>query len=289
MLFFLSLKLNASKIKSTILFTTNRSNSLANKFKKGIFYHLNAKNMKILVCISNVPDTTSKITFSDDRTHLNTSGIQFIVNPYDEIALSKAIELTENDNGTVTVINVGEASTEPTIRKALALGADEAVRVNAYPRDAWFVAKQIAHFAQDKHFDLILTGRESIDYNGTQVASFIGELLQIPSISIAKKLDITTDHATVEREIEGGKEVISVSLPIIVGTAEGVAEPKIPNMRGIMSARTKPLNILEAIDVDRLSTIVKYETPSPRGTVTLVDASEPEKLVELLHSTARVI
>lgn len=289
MQFFLSLKLNASKIKSTILFATNRSKSLANIVKKESFYHLNAKNMKILVCISNVPDTTSKITFSDDRTSFNTSGIQFIVNPYDEIALARAIELAEGGNGTVTVISVGEASTEPTIRKALAIGADDAVRVNAYPHDAWFVAKQIAHYAQDKHFDLILTGRESIDYNGSQVAAFIGELLQIPSISIAKKLDVTANQATVEREIEGGKEVISSPLPLIVGTAEGVAEPKIPNMRGIMSARTKPLQVVEAIDVDRLSSIVQYETPAPRGAVTLVDASEPEKLVELLHSKARVI
>ncbi len=245
--------------------------------------------MKILVCISNVPDTTSKITFTNDNTAFNTAGIQYIVNPYDEIALSKAIGLAEGGNGTVTVINVGEAGTEATIRKALATGADDAVRVNAAPRDAWFVAHQIAHYAKDKSFDLILTGRESIDYNGSQVAAFVGELLGIPSVSTAKKVEITESTATIEREIEGGKEVLSVPLPLIVGTAEGVAEPRIPNMRGIMGARTKPLAVIDPIAVPALANVVKYETPEPRGTVTLVDASEVEKLVELLHNKARVI
>ncbi|MEH6306467.1 electron transfer flavoprotein subunit beta/FixA family protein [Olivibacter sp. CPCC 100613] len=245
--------------------------------------------MKLLVCISHVPDTTSKITFSEDRTSFNSANIQFIINPYDEIALSRAIELTEGGKGSVTVINVGESNTEATIRKALATGADDAVRVNASPRDAWFVAKQIANYAQDKQFDLILTGRESIDYNGTQVAGFLGELLHIPSISIAKKIDILERQATVEREIEGGKEIVSSPLPLVIGTAEGVAEPRIPNMRGIMSARTKPLTVIEPIEVETFSKIIQYETPAPRGAVTLIDAAEPEKLIELLHTKARVI
>lgn len=245
--------------------------------------------MKILVCISNVPDTTSKITFTNDGTTFNTSGIQYIINPYDEIALSKAIGLGESGQGTVTVINVGEANTEASIRKALATGADEAVRINAAPRDAWFVAHQIAEYAKDKEFDLILTGRESIDYNGSQVAAFVGELLGIPSVSTAKKIEIANHTATIEREIEGGKEVLSIPLPIIAGTAEGVAEPRIPNMRGIMSARTKPLNVVEPIDVPVLSNVTHYETPEPRGTVTLVDAGDVEKLVDLLHNKARVI
>jgi len=245
--------------------------------------------MKILVCISNVPDTTSKITFTNDNTAPNTAGLQYIINPYDEIALSKAIALAEGGQGTVTVINVGEAGTEATIRKALATGADEAVRVDAAPRDAWFVANQIAHYAKDKQFDLILTGRESIDYNGVQVAGFVGELLDIPSVSTAKKLEINGRTATVEREIEGGKEVLSIPLPAVVGTAEGVAEPRIPNMRGIMSARTKPLSVVEAIEVPVLSRIVRYELPEPRGAVTLVDAAEAEKLLDLLHNKARVI
>ena len=245
--------------------------------------------MKILVCISNVPDTTSKITFTNDNTAFNTAGVQYIVNPYDEIALSKAIDLAEGGKGTVTVITVGDASTDATIRKALATGADNAVRVNALPRDAWFVANQIANYAKENNFDLILTGRESIDYNGTQVGAFIGSILNIPSVSISKKLDIDGNAASVEREIEGGKEVLTLNLPAVIGTAEGVAETKIPKMRGIMTARTKPLDVIEPIEVAQLSRIVKYETPEPRGAVTLVDASDVEKLVALLHEKAKVI
>lgn len=245
--------------------------------------------MKILVCISNVPDTTSKITFTNDNTAFNTAGVQYIVNPYDEIALSKAIDLAEGGKGTVTVITVGDASTDATIRKALATGADNAVRVNSLPRDAWFVANQIANYAKENNFDLILTGRESIDYNGTQVGAFIGSILNIPSVSISKKLDIDGNAASVEREIEGGKEVLTLNLPAVIGTAEGVAETKIPNMRGIMTARTKPLDVIEPIEVAQLSRIVKYETPEPRGAVTLVDASDVEKLVALLHEKAKVI
>ncbi|MBC7912786.1 MAG: electron transfer flavoprotein subunit beta/FixA family protein, partial [Pyrinomonadaceae bacterium] len=189
--------------------------------------------MKLLVCISNVPDTTTKVTFTNNNTQFNTAGVQFILNPYDEIALSRAIELCEGGKGTVTVLHVGEASAEPTIRKALAIGADDAVRIDAYPQDAYFVANQIAEYAKDKAFDLILTGRESIDYNGALVAGMLGELLNIPSVSIIKKLDIEGDNLVVEREIEGGKEIISIPLPAVLGCAEGVADSKIPNMRGI--------------------------------------------------------
>lgn len=244
--------------------------------------------MKILVCISNVPDTTTKITFTNDNTAFNQAGVQFVLNPYDEIALSRAIELTENGNGTVTVINVGEASTEPTIRKALAIGATDAVRINAAPKDAYFVAKQIAAYAKDQAYDLILTGRESIDYNGAKVAAMLGEFLDIPSVSIIKKLEVDGNSGTVEREIEGGKEVITIPFPFVAGTAEGVAEWKIPNMRGIMSARTKPLTVVEAVEVNTLQEIVKFETPAPRGAVKLVDAGNPDQLVELLHSEAKV-
>jgi len=245
--------------------------------------------MNILVCISNAPDTTTKITFTDNNTQFNVNGVQFILNPYDEIALARAIELTDGGNGTVTVINVGDASTEPTIRKALAIGATEAVRINAKPHDAWFVAYQIAQYVKSKPFDLILTGRESIDYNGSKVAGMLGELLDIPSVSIIKKLDVEGDKATVEREIEGGKEVLTVPFPFVAGTAEGVAEPKIPNMRGIMSARIKPLTVIEPVEVKTNSEIISYETPAPRGQVTLVGADDAAKLIELLHTEARVI
>lgn len=245
--------------------------------------------MKILVCVSNVPDTTTKITFTDNNTQFNTNGVQFILNPYDEIALARAIELTDGDKGTVTVINVGEANTEATIRKALAIGATDAVRINAKPHDAWYVAYQVAQYVKSNPFDLILTGRESIDYNGSKVAGMLGELLDLPSVSIIKKLDAADTEATVEREIEGGKEVLTIPFPFVAGTAEGVAEPKIPNMRGIMSARTKPLAVVEPVEVKTFSEIVSYETPAPRGQVKLISPDDTAKLVELLHTEARVI
>lgn len=245
--------------------------------------------MKILVCVSNVPDTTTKITFTDNNTQFNTNGVQFILNPYDEIALARAIELTDGGKGTVTVINVGEANTEATIRKALAIGATDAVRINAKPHDAWYVAYQIAQYVKANPFDLILTGRESIDYNGSKVAGMLGELLNLPSVSIIKKLDAGDSDATVEREIEGGKEVLTIPFPFVAGTAEGVAEPKIPNMRGIMSARTKPLAVVEPVEVKTFSEIVSYETPAPRGQVKLISPDDTAKLVELLHTEARVI
>ena len=245
--------------------------------------------MKILVCISNVPDTTTKITFTSNNTQFNTAGVQFIVNPYDEIALSRAIELCEGGKGTVTVINVGESQTDPTIRKSLAIGADDAVRINAAPRDAYFTAYQIAEYAKTTAFDMILCGRESIDYNGSQVAAMIGEFLDIPSVSIIKKLDYDGSTATIEREIEGGKEVITISGKFVASCSEGTAEPKIPNMRGIMSARTKPLVAVEAKDIEVVTKVQEFETPAPRGAVKLVPAEETEKLIDLLHQEAKVI
>jgi electron transfer flavoprotein beta subunit len=245
--------------------------------------------MKILVCISNVPDTTTKITFTNDNTQFNTAGVQFIVNPYDEIALSKAISLCEGGKGTVTVINVGDSSTDPTIRKALAIGADDAVRVNAAPKDAYFVAYQIAEYAKTGNFDMILCGRESIDYNGAQVPAMIAEFLNLPSVLIVKKLDFDGTTATLEREIEGGKEIVSVTGPFVASCAEGVAEPKIPNMRGIMSARTKPLLAIDAKEIESLSQISVFESPAPRGTVKLVPTDQSETLIDLLHQEAKVI
>ena len=245
--------------------------------------------MKILVCISNVPDTTTKINFSDDKKSFNAAGVQFIINPYDEIALTRALELTESQGGTVTVVNVGDTSTEPTIRKALAIGATDAIRINASPRDAYFVSKQIAAYAQDKGFDLILTGRESIDYNGAQVAAMLAECLDLPSVSVVKSLTIDGTNATLEREIEGGKEVINCPLPLVASATEGMAEPRIPNMRGIMSARTKPLTVVEPIEIPQFQQILQFEKPPVRSQVKLVNPDEVSKLVDLLHSEAKAI
>jgi electron transfer flavoprotein beta subunit len=245
--------------------------------------------MKLLVCISNVPDTTAKVTFNNNNTEFNTAGVQYILNPYDELALARAIELTEGGKGTTTVINVGLVDTEPTIRKALAIGADDAVRIDAHPRDAHFVAKQIAAFAAAGNYDMILCGRESIDYNGAQVPAMIAEHLDIPSISIIKKLDLNGNTATVEREIEGGKEIIELNTPFVVSAAEGVAEPKIPNMRGIMSARTKPLQVVPAVEVPVYVQFQDYSLPAARGNVKLMQSSETAELVKALNVEAKVI
>jgi electron transfer flavoprotein beta subunit len=245
--------------------------------------------MKLLVCISNVPDTTTKVTFTNNNTQFNTAGVQYILNPSDEIALSRAIELAEGDGGNVTVIHVGEASAEPTIRKALAIGAHDAVRVNAYAQDAFFVASQIAAYARDKNFDLILAGRESIDYNNALVGGMLGELLNIPVVSGITRLDRSENQISVQREIEGGKELININLPAIVTCSEGVAEVKIPNMRGIMSARSKPLEVIDAVNAEKFTNIIEYTTPTPRGAVKILSADETGKLVELLHTEAKVI
>ncbi len=245
--------------------------------------------MKFLVCISNVPDTTTKINFVNNFTQLNTSGIQYILNPYDELGIARALELAEGGKATLTVLHVGEISSEPTLRKALALGVDDAVRVNAHPKDAYFVASQIAHFAKDKAFDIIFFGRESIDYNGAQVCGMVAEMLNIPSVSIAKKLNLEESKAIVEREIEGGIEILEMSLPFAISCTEGIAEPKIPNMRGIMSARTKPLMVTEAIEVQSLESEMLFESPKPRGQVHLVASEEVNSLIQLLHSEAKVI
>jgi electron transfer flavoprotein beta subunit len=245
--------------------------------------------MKILVCISHVPDTTAKINFTSDNKEFAAAGVTFIINPYDEIALARAIELAEGSGGTVTAINVGDATTEPTIRKALAIGAADAVRVNAVPKEAFFVAKQIAEYVKQNAYDLILCGRESSDYNGSSVPVMIAEMLDIPSVSSAKKMAFEGTSATIEREIEGGKEIIVVPMPFVAGASEGMAEPKIPNMRGIMSARTKPLKVVEPVAVPELTKVSSYDKPSQRSTVKLINPEDAGKLFEMLREEKKII
>lgn len=245
--------------------------------------------MNILVCITHVPDTTSRIAFTDDNTKFDKSGIQFIIGPYDDYALARAVELKEQTSGKITVLNVGEAETEPTIRKALAIGADEAIRVNAEPTDSLFVSKQIAHYAKEGNYDLILMGRESIDFNGGMVHGMVGEILGIPSISPVMTLDLEGNTAKMAREIEGGKEYIEVELPFVAGCQEPIAEWKIPNMRGIMSARTKPLNVVEPVTDEQSATLKRYEMPPPKGEIKMIDADNVEELVRLLKNDAKVI
>ncbi len=245
--------------------------------------------MNILVCITNVPDTTSKISFTENNTQLNKAGVQYIIGPYDDYALARAVELKEATGGKLTVLNVGEAETEPTIRKALAIGADEAIRVNVFPSDAYLVAEEIAHVAKEGNYDLILMGRESIDFNGGQVHGMVGEMLGIPSISPVMQLDVAGGKAKMAREIEGGKEYIEVDLPIVAGCQEPIAEWKIPNMRGIMSARTKPLKVVEPQSSNAKSTVVSFELPPAKGAVKMVEADQVEELVKLLKNEAKVL
>jgi electron transfer flavoprotein beta subunit len=245
--------------------------------------------MKILVCITHVPDTTSKITFTDNNSKFNTAGVQYIIGPYDEYALSRAIELKEAHGGSVTVLNVGEIDTEPTIRKALAIGADDAIRINAVPKDGIYVAQQIAAVAQKENYDLILMGRESIDYNGGIVHGLVADMLNLPFISPVMKLDIEGNKAIVAREIEGGKEYLEVDMPFVAGCQEPIAEWKIPNMRGIMSARTKPLNVIEPLVVEDKVVYHTFELPPAKSACKMVDAATPEKLFELLKNEAKVL
>ncbi|MFN4972329.1 MAG: electron transfer flavoprotein subunit beta/FixA family protein [Bacteroidota bacterium] len=245
--------------------------------------------MKILVCISHVPDTTTKVTFTDNNTKFNTQGVQFIINPYDELALTRALELTEKDGGTVSTITVGLADTEATIRKALAIGAHEAVRVNAEPTDAFFVAEQIAAYAKNEQFDLILTGRESIDYNGGQVCGLLGEMLGMPSVNVITKLDIANGEATMVRDIDGGKETVTCKLPCVASAQKEFTEPRIPNMRGIMAARTKPLKVVEAVAADKTSATLAFDLPPAKGSCKLIPAEQAEQLIELLHNEAKII
>lgn len=245
--------------------------------------------MNILVCITHVPDTTSKITFTDNNTKFEKTGVQYIIGPYDDYAIARAVELKEQQNAHVTVINVGEAETEPTIRKALAIGADEAIRVNCKPVDSYFVAAQIAHCAKEGNYDLILMGRESIDFNSGLVHGMVGEMLGLPAISPVMQLDIEGDQAKLAREIEGGKEYMEVQLPFIAGCQEPIAEWRIPNMRGIMTARSKPLNVVEPVETITGASNVQYDLPKPKGTITMIDAETPEKLIELLRTEAKVL
>ncbi|MBP8824780.1 MAG: electron transfer flavoprotein subunit beta/FixA family protein [Flavobacteriales bacterium] len=246
--------------------------------------------MKILVLISHVPDTTARIAFTNENTAYDANGVQFIVNPYDEwYALVRGLELKEAQGGTVTTITVGGPVTEPTIRKALAIGADDAVRIDTEPKDGHDVAAQVAAYAKDKGFDLVLAGKETIDHNGSQVGPMVAELLDLPFISLATKLDIAGGTATAERDMRGDVEVLECPLPLVVSCAKGMAEQRIPNMRGIMAARTKPLQVVPAIAMEALSTTAKFELPPAKQAVKMIPADEAGKLIELLHTEAKVI
>jgi electron transfer flavoprotein beta subunit len=247
--------------------------------------------MKILVCISKTPDTTAKIAFADNNTKFASDGVQWIINPYDEwYALVKAIELKEADAATIIhLVTVGTSDADPIIRKALALGGDEAIRINADSHDSFYIAAQIAAVAKEGAYDLVFTGKETIDYNGSSIGGMVAELLDIPYVSLATKFALEGANAIVTREIEGGEETCSVALPVAVSCQKGMAEQRIPNMKGIMGARTKPLKVVEPAAVDILTNIVSFELPPSKAGVKLVPADNPAELVRLLHEEAKAI
>ncbi|MEI6455960.1 MAG: electron transfer flavoprotein subunit beta/FixA family protein [bacterium] len=249
--------------------------------------------MKILVCISNVPDTTTKVKFTGDFKTLDTSGIQWVINPWDELSLTRALELKDipaNNITSVTVAHVGLIGSEPTIRKALAIGADEAIRVNAEPADAFYVAAQLAEVIKNQSFDIIMCGIESSDYNGSAVGGMLSEFLSIPSVSAVSSLNLGNGAISLTREIDGGKEIIEVASPVVVIVQKGIArEPRIAAMRGIMMARTKPLKVTEPVSVDSLTEFIAFEMPKPRTACRFIDAENPQQLVELLQNEAKII
>jgi len=248
--------------------------------------------MKILVCISHVPDTTSKINFTENNTQFDKNGVQFVINPYDEFCLTRAMWFKEKQGASVTVVNVGGPETEPTLRKTLAIGADNAIRVNAIPTDGLQVAKEIAEVVKKGGYDIVLAGKESADYNGQMVPGMLATLIDFNFINGCVGIEVDGTNVSATREIDGGNEILSSSLPIVVGGQKGIVEEKdlrIPNMRGIMMARKKPLLVVNAISIEASTSIDSFEKPAPRGSVKLVDADNVDELINLLHNEAKVI
>jgi len=249
--------------------------------------------MKLLVCISNVPDTTTKVRFVDGNKAFDSNGVQWIINPWDELALTRAMELKEDAGASidqVTVINVGSPASEPTLRKALAIGADDAIRVDAEPSDAFFVASQIAAVVKDQGYDIVLNGIESSDYIGSAVGGMLAEILGVPSVSAISSLRIENNAVLISREIDGGKEELGIPVPFVGIVQKGIAkEPRIPAMRGIMMARKKPLQVIPAADVSPLTETVEFEMPSPKQPCKMIEADNVKELVQLLQNEAKAI
>lgn len=249
--------------------------------------------MKILVCLGNVPDTTTKIKFVNDMKTFDVTGVQWVINPWDELALTRAIELKEQSSGKiekVTAINVGKADAEPTIRKALAIGADEAIRVDADPADSFSIAANIAAAVKEHNYDIIFAGIESSDYNAASVGGMLAEFLGIPSVSSVSSVEIVNDEMILKREIEGGKETLTIPTPFLAIVQKGICiNPRIPAMRGIMMARTKPLNVIPPADIQPLVELSVFELPPAKAACKMVDAEDTDKLVDLLHNEAKAI
>jgi len=249
--------------------------------------------MKVLVCISNVPDTTTKVKFVDNFQKLDVSGIQWVINPWDELALTRALELKDeaaNAVQSVTVAHVGAVSSDPTIRKALAIGADNAIRVNTEAGDAYSIAFQLAEAIRTESFDLIFCGIESADHNGSTVGGMLAEMMGCPSVTCVSSVKFENGNPVITREIDGGKEILTIPVPFVAIVQKGIAkEPRIAAMRGIMMARTKPIKVIEPQAVDCLVEVVGYEMPKPRATCKFVDAENAAQLIDLLQNEAKIL
>lgn len=246
--------------------------------------------MKILVCVSKTPETTAKIAFSADGKAFASAGVNFIMNPYDEwYALVRALEVKEQLGGEVVILSVGLADNDTILRKGLAIGADKAIRIDAEPVSSGMVSAQIAAYARNQAFDLVFLGKETIDYNGSEVGSMLGELLSVPFISYASKLELQGNTATIYRDIEGGEEILEVDTPFVLSAAKGLAEQRIPNMRGIMMAKSKPLEVIAAQAYEPKVEVVSFSLPPAKSGVHLVDPDNMDELVRLLHEEAKVI
>jgi electron transfer flavoprotein beta subunit len=245
--------------------------------------------MKVLLCASKTPDTTAKINFTADKKALDTNGVQYILNPYDDHALARAMDIKEKQNATLAVIHVGDNSAEQVLRRCLAIGADEAILVNTAPVDAYNVAFQIAEAVKNDGYNLIITGRESIDFNGSKVCSMLGEFLSIPSIDFVTDIQLDGNSATLRRFIDGGEETVKVNLPIVISATKELAEPRIPNMRGIMTARTKPIKTIEPASGNTPVELVSFEPPVKKGAITMIDAANAGELIRILHEKEKVI
>lgn len=246
--------------------------------------------MKLLVCVSKTPDTTAKVDFTADGSAYNEDGKQFIMNPYDEwYALVRAMELKEANGGEVVIVNAGPATNDAILRKGLAIGADKAVRIDCDPQSAFEAATQVANYAKDENFDIVFCGKETIDYNGSVFGGMLAEMLNLPFISYASKMDFADGKATINRDIEGGVEVVEAQVPFVISASKGLAEQRIPNMRGIMMAKRKPLDVKTASEVESRVKVMKFELPPAKGSVKMIDPENMDELVRLLHEEAKVI
>lgn len=246
--------------------------------------------MKVLVCISRTPDTTAKVSFTEDQKSFNEDGVSYIMNPYDEwYALVKGVEVKEALGGEVVAVHVGEANSDIVIRKALAIGADKAVRINKTAEGSMDVARQIANYAKSENFDLILLGKETIDHNGGEVGPMLAEMLDMPYVPLVSNMEVADGKASITRDIEGGSEMLESGLPVVISASKGLAEQRIPNMRGIMMAKRKPLEVVEPVGSENHVELVQFATPPPKQGVKMVDENDMDELVRLLHEEAKVI